>query len=240
MIMNTHERERHESWPIYDDRTDAGLRLAGHLAPLRGRDLLVLGIPRGGVAVAAVVAEELEAELDIVAARKVGAPHHGELAIGAVTANGGVYLDEELIAERRVPSVYLDVAVTRERVEARRQERSFRDGRPAPPIEGRTVIVVDDGWATGATVRAAARSVRKHRPARLILAAPVGSIEAARALAAEADDLVCPEMPDPFWSVATYYVDFPQMTDEAVRRILSDCAAHPSSATPEVVGAAIR
>jgi len=185
--------------------------------------VLVLALPRGGVPVAAEVARALDAELDIVAVRKVGAPTHSEVAIGAVTADGGRYLNESMIREAAISPSYVEVVTRAEMTEAQRQERLFRRG-PPPNVAGRTVILVDDGLATGATMIAAARSVRARRPARLVVAVPVCSIEAVEQLRVEADDVVCVICPDPFWAVGVYYRDFSQTDDSEVERLLS--AAH--------------
>src|SRR5262249_14151931 len=149
-----------------------------------------LGIPRGGVPVAAELARGLGAELDIVVACKLGAPFQPELAIGAVTANGGLYLNEELIEEAGGTQEFLETGTSKERVEARQREARLRGKRPAPRIKGRIVIVVDDGLATGATMRAALRSLRKGEPSQLIVAVPVAAVETCAALRAEADDVI--------------------------------------------------
>jgi putative phosphoribosyl transferase len=204
----------------YADRTEAGERLAAALGDYRGRDALVLGIPRGGVPVAAEVARGIGAEMDVVVARKLGAPLQPELAIGAVTADGGFYLDEDTVVAIDVAQEYLDAEVARQSGSARRRELRFRGECPPPQIAGRTVLVVDDGLATGATMRAAVRSVAKRQPARLIVAVPVGSRDACEALRDEADEVVCLVTPDPFWAVGLYYRDFTPVSDDDVERLL--------------------
>jgi predicted phosphoribosyltransferase len=206
--------------PLFRDRREAGRRLAERLQRYRGQDVLVLGIPRGGVPVAAALADRLDADLDIVVARKLGAPGQPELAIGAVTANGGRFLDQAIIDELGVGSHYLATVVAEQMAEARRREAWLRGIRPARPITGRTVIVVDDGLATGATMRAAVRSVRQQRPARLVVAVPVGSRQACEALRREADEVICLATPEPFWAVGLYYADFTPTEDAEVQALL--------------------
>ena len=207
------------------DRLDAGARLASRLERYRGPDTLVLGIPRGGVPVAAEVARHLNAELDVVVARKVGAPGYPELAIGAVTANGGRFLNTEIIRDLAVSPTDLHRAIAREMDEARRREELFRDSRPPSTIKGRVVLIVDDGLATGATVRAAVRSIRSRQPARLVVAVPVGSREACDALLGEVDELVCLRRPEPFIAVGLYYTSFEPVSDAEVQRILQEARA---------------
>lgn len=206
----------------YADRDDAGKQLARALRDHGGMRPLVLGIPRGGVPVAAAVARELRGDLDIIVARKIGAPSQPELAIGAVTANGGLFLNNDLLAELGVGDAYLSEMIARETANARRREELFRGSRPAPSLAGRTVIVVDDGLATGATMRAAVHSLNKHDPAKLIVAAPCGSEEACSALSHEADEVVCLIKPEPFWAVGYYYRDFSPVEDDEVTAILQE------------------
>ncbi|MHB8674731.1 MAG: phosphoribosyltransferase [Candidatus Limnocylindrales bacterium] len=216
------------------DRLDAAAKLAEELDGYRGQNVLVLGIPRGGVPVAAEVARRLDAELDIVVARKVGAPNAPELALGAVTANGGRFFNEGIIHDLGVAATYLENTVAREMAEARRREEKFRNGHSPSPIRNRVVLVVDDGLATGATMRAAVRSVRSRHPAKLVVAVPVGSDQACAALRDEVDDLVCLYQPDPFYAVGMYYRNFDPVPDSEVQRILSEAGAGPeiSKAAP--------
>jgi predicted phosphoribosyltransferase/dienelactone hydrolase len=212
--------------PLFRDRRDAGARLGERLAEAyEGEDALVLGIPRGGVPVAAEVASGLNRELDVVVARKLGAPGYEELAIGAVTANGGRFLNEHVIRELNVTEAYIAAVTAEQRAEARQREERFRAGRPAAELRGRTVIIVDDGLATGATMRAAVRSVRRAEPARVVVAVPVGSVQACTALAGEVDDLVCLFAPEPFWAVGYYYEHFEPTEDAEVTQILADACA---------------
>jgi putative phosphoribosyl transferase len=215
----------------YVDRADAGRKLAESLKQYKGQGVLVLGIPRGGVPVAAEVAKALEAELDVIVARKLGAPGQPELAIGAVTSNGGRFLNEEVIEGIGVTDQYLEKVTAEQMDEARRREDRFRAGRPPEVIMGRVVIVVDDGLATGATMRASVRSVRKHQPARLIVAVPVGSQEACAALSREADEVICTYRPEVFWAVGLYYENFEPTMDAEVTEILQQYQKQAPSKT---------
>lgn len=201
------------------DRADAGRQLARMLAPYRGRDVLVLGIPRGGVPVGAEIAVALGGELDISVARKLGAPNQPELAIGAISA-GSWTLNDDLIRALRVPEEFIDAEVRRELVEVGRRNKLYRGGRPPPVISGRTVIVTDDGIATGATVRATLESVRREHPDRLILAVPVAPQAALDDLRPLVDSVVCVAAPEHFGAVGQFYRQFPQLEDEEVIAIL--------------------
>lgn len=201
---------------IFRDRRHAGTWLAQYLRRFRGPDTVVLGIPRGGVIVAAEVARSLGAKLDVAVARKLPAPGHPELAIGAVTPTGGLFLDTAAISYLGVGDPYLRGVVAKEQAEAQRRERAYHQGVAAAPIAGKVAIVVDDGLATGATMRAAVRALRQQRPKRLVAAAPVASPEACHALQREVDEVVCPlEVPD-FGGVSRFYEDFTQTADEEV------------------------
>jgi putative phosphoribosyl transferase len=211
-----------ESRAIYEDRVEGGRALVPRLEEYRTMHPLVLGIPRGGVPVAAEVARALGAELDIVVARKLGAPHQPELAIGAVTANGGRYLNDLLIRELAVSDAYLAAETARKLTEARNREEHMRGGLPKIPIEGRIVIVVDDGLATGATIRAAVRSVRAAGAARVVVAVPVGAPESCIELEREVDRLICPERPAPFFAVGFFYERFEPTREDEVKSILRE------------------
>jgi putative phosphoribosyl transferase len=224
MDRKTWERPNdHEG--MFRDRREAGERLAGALAAYRGPDTLVLGIPRGGVPVAAAVARRLDADLDIVVARKIGAPGQAELAIGAVTADGERWLNTALIAALAVPEDYLAAQLAAQLAEARRREGFLRGGLPARSAAGRCAVVVDDGLATGATMRAAVAAVRRQGPARLVAAVPVGARESCAALRPEVDELVCLCEPEPFWAVGLYYREFAPTEDAEVQALLRACAA---------------
>ncbi|MFN8633072.1 MAG: phosphoribosyltransferase family protein [Chloroflexota bacterium] len=223
--MDVNQIAHREFLPLFRDRVAAGAELAEWLQRYRtvqGSKALVLGIPRGGVPVAAEVARRLDADLDVVVARKLGSPDSPELAIGAVTADGCRYLNEEIISSYGVPLDYL-VHVTAQQVkEARRREVRFRGDRSGLDVGGRVVIVVDDGLATGATMRAAVRSVRAGRPARLIVAVPVGPVSTCADLRREADEVICPYELESFWAVGLYYEHFEPTEDAEVERILRE------------------
>ncbi len=205
---------------LFRDRVDAGQRLAKRLESYRHASPVVFAIPRGGVPVGAEIARSLDAELDVVVARKLGAPFHAELAIGAVTADGERFLSQDIISQLRVDDAYLEQITKEQGEEARRREQRFRGGRPPVDVKGRTALLVDDGLATGATMRAAARSLRKREPGRLVVAVPVGSREACAALRKDADEVVCLAEPDPFYAIGLYYEHFEQVEDAEVLRLL--------------------
>jgi putative phosphoribosyl transferase len=207
---------------LFRDRQHAGDVLAQRLDRYRGSNALVLGLPRGGVVVAARVARRLDAELDIVVARKLGSPVSPEVAIGAVTANGGRFLNDDIIVALGVADAYLEAVTAQQRAEARRREADLRGPRPAPSIAGRVVILVDDGLATGATMRAAVRSVRQHGPRRLVVAVPVGAPDACTALRREVDEVVCLYEPGDFGAVGRFYREFSQTDDAEVRELLAE------------------
>lgn len=215
---------------LFRDRAEGGARLARLLEAYRGQDVLVLAIPRGGVPVAAEVARHLDAELDVMVARKLGAPGAPELAIGAVTANGGRYLNTGLIRDLGVSDAYLDVVTAEQMEEARRREERLRGAFPRARVQGRVVILVDDGLATGATMRAAVRAVQRQQPARVIVAVPVGAHETCEALRNEVDDVVCVYELDPFWAVGLYYEHFEPTEDAVVEEILRESRARRARA----------
>ncbi len=203
------------------DRADAGRQLAARLEHLRGRSPVVLGLPRGGVAVAYEVASALDAPLDVIVARKLGAPQQPELAIGAI-AKGAAVLREEVIAALGVTPAELERIAGRERARAEELERRLRHGRPSIDLAERTAIVVDDGLATGATAMAAVRAVRLGAPARLVLAVPVAPPESVEELAREVDEVVTVRQPYDFRAVGLWYESFPQISDEEVEAMLDE------------------
>ncbi|WP_225825249.1 phosphoribosyltransferase [Streptomyces naphthomycinicus] len=205
----------------FRDRAEAGRRLAGLLVALRDEGALaepvvVLALPRGGVAVAEPVARALGAPLDVLVVRKIGAPQHREFAVGALAADDPPLFDHDTLGRLRLSEDALAAAVDRERRELRRRERRYRGDRPPPELTDRTVIVIDDGLATGATARAALRHVRRHGPAHLVLAVPVGAPDSLASLATEADTVVCPHRPAAFAAVGQWYEDFDQVGDAQV------------------------
>jgi putative phosphoribosyl transferase len=207
----------------FPNRHEAGDLLAAVLTAYRDTDALVLGLPRGGVIVAAAVARRLGAELDAVISRKIAVPAQPELAMGAVTADGGVYVNERTVAAHDVSGEQLAAAIARETAEAKARQEQFRGDRP-PRIANRTVIVVDDGLATGATMRATLRSVRAEHPARLVTAVPVGDRAACEEFQAEADELVCLSVLGATGAVGSHYDDFDPPDDETVRSLLESFA----------------
>jgi putative phosphoribosyl transferase len=202
---------------IFANRAEAGRALAERLATVvTDENPLVLALPRGGLPVAGPVAERLGGELDIVVARKIGAPGHPEFGVGAIAEDGPPVFDRDNLRYAGVSEAGVAGALSAERVELQRRIRRYRGDRPPPAPAGRTVIVIDDGLATGVTAHAALCWVREQGPARLILAVPVCAPQARDALAAEADEVVCLSAPDPFLAVGRWYDDFAQLTDEDV------------------------
>jgi putative phosphoribosyl transferase len=204
----------------FRDRQEGGQHLAVLLERYRKEEPIVLALPRGGVPVAYEVARSLRAPLDVVVARKIGAPLFPEYAIGAIAEGGAVFIDPEAVAESGTDEAALEAVTDKEAVELARRVRRYRGDRPFPAVHGRTVILVDDGIATGRTARAAIRAVRGLNPRRLVLAAPVVAAESAVVLRAEVDDLVCVEAPELFFAVGLWYEQFTQTTDEEVVTLL--------------------
>jgi len=209
------------------DRRDAGARLAAALERFKDDRPVILALPRGGVPVAFEVARALAAELDLLLVRKIGAPGHRELAIGAVV-NGKtpqLVLNREIIAHAPPPPGYIEAEQKRELAEIERRRQLYRGAEPPPDLKGRTVIVIDDGIATGATMKAALRGVRQNEPQQLVLAVPVAPPDTLQALAAECDEIVCLSAPEWFHAVGSHYVDFAQTTDEEVVSLLAQAKA---------------
>ena len=205
----------------YKDRSDAGRALAAQLSGLRDAPgLLVLGLPRGGVPVAHEVAKALGAPLDVFIVRKLGYPGHPEFAMGAI-ASGGVRVVKVLPGMRPSDQAIGEV-VADEMEGVRRLEVLYRGNRPAPALRGRSIVVVDDGLATGATMEAAVQALRRHEPRQICVAVPVGARDSCETLATLADQVVCPSQPEPFRAVSLWYRDFPQTSDEEVRQLLAE------------------
>jgi predicted phosphoribosyltransferase len=206
----------------FRDRREAGRFLASRLAHYAGRpDVVVLALPRGGVPVAYEVARALNAPLDVFLVRKLGVPGHEELAMGAVATGGVRVLNERVVRALGMPAHVIDAVAQREQAELARRERAYRQGRPPPDVRGKTVILVDDGLATGATMRAAIRALRQIAPTRIVVAVPTASRDTCEALAAQVDEVVCATTPEPFYGVGAWYEDFSQTTDDEVRDMLA-------------------
>jgi len=213
-----------ETRVYFRDRRDAGRQLAPRFSMLAGReDLVVLGLARGGVPVAYEVAQALHAPLDVFVIRKLGVPGQPELAMGAIASGGICVLNREVLLRIPDADAILAEVTAIERRELERREIEYRGRRPAPVLRGKTVMVVDDGLATGASMRAAVLALRQAKAARVIVAAPVGSTSACAKLAREADELVCLTAPTDFDAVGQVYGDFSQTTDEEVRSLLARC-----------------
>jgi predicted phosphoribosyltransferase len=208
---------------IFTDRSDAGKQLAAKLAAYSGPDTYVLALPRGGVPVAYEVAKALEAPLDVFIVRKLGAPGREELAIGAIASGGVKVLNRETIEELAVDEATLNAILLREETELRRREQTYRDDRPKPDVAGCTVLLIDDGLATGASMYAAILALRALSPDSIVVAVPVAPPDTVVQLQQYADDVVVLAMPRPFRGVGAWYADFTQTTDEEVREMLA-CA----------------
>ena len=214
----------------FRDRADAGRQLAAALRGFAGEDVVVLGLPRGGVPVAYQVARALDAPLDVIVVRKVGVPHHAELAMGAVGEDGATVTNEDVVRGMRVSRQDLHAAEDRERAEVQRRVRALRTERPREPLRGRTVIIVDDGIATGATARAACRVAQAEGAARVVLAVPVAPPATVSALADVADRVVSVQQPTVFGAVGAFYDDFRATTDAEVMALLT-AAPHGGEVT---------
>jgi predicted phosphoribosyltransferase len=211
---------------LFRNRSEAGRRLAASLRAYANRDdVVVLALPRGGVPVAFEIANALNSPLDVFVVRKVGLPWHEELAIGALASGGVRLLNEELIDAYRVDRRDVDRVMRREQAELERREKLYRNNRPFPDLRNKTVILVDDGLATGSTMRVAVEALRKESPARIVVAVPVAAPETCDAFRDIADEIVCSVTPEPFYAVGLWYDDFSQTTDEEVHDLLARARA---------------
>src|SRR5947207_11542498 len=209
----------------FPNRTEAGRLLAKKLVKYAGRDdVIVLGLPRGGVPVAFEVAQRLGAPLDVFIVRKLGVPGFEELAVGAIASGGVRVLNEDVMRALPNADEAIESVTARETAELQRREQEYRQGRPAPALDGRVVILVDDGLATGATMRAAVKGLRQRAVAKIVVAVPVGPPDTCREFEEEADETICATAPEFFQAVGQYYEDFPQTSDEEVRELLAHAA----------------
>lgn len=205
---------------LFRDRVEAGRKLAGALTELKGKDLVILAIPRGGVVVAAEVAKALGAPLDIVVTRKIEAPGEPEYALGAVTQEGDVIMDRQAAESLGASKEYLDSQVKKKREEVNERMKKFRGDAPYPNLEGKVVVIVDDGIATGSSVGAAVMSIRKRKPKEIVVAVPVAPQDAVEVLTGDGTRVVCLETPGPFLAIGEFYGTFDQVEDEEVKQIL--------------------
>jgi putative phosphoribosyl transferase len=208
---------------VYENRVEAGRVLAGLLAGYAHRDdVLVLGLPRGGVPVAFEVARALDADLDVLVVRKLGVPIQPELAMGAIASGGAFYLDDSIVRYAGVSPAELDAVIASERIELARRERAYRGNRGPVDVEGRIAIVVDDGMATGATMKAAAMALRERKPACIVAALPVAPADSESRVEAVVDEFICAMRPRSYFGVGQFYLDFSQTSDEEVFELLGE------------------
>jgi putative phosphoribosyl transferase len=221
---------------LFKDRRAAGQQLAEKLAAYANRpDVLVLALPRGGVPVAFEVAQALHVPLDVFLVRKLGVPGQEELAMGALASGGVRVINDEVVRSLHLSEATIDQVATQEQQELERRERLYRDDQPAPALQGCTVIVIDDGLATGATMRAAVKAIGQQQPARIVVAVPISSPETCQELGAEVDEIICAMTPCPFHSVGHWYNNFSQTTDQEVRDLLQQATTRTQ---PSAVGVA--
>jgi putative phosphoribosyl transferase len=219
----------------FPDRRHAGKKLAAKLTRYANRpDVLVLALPRGGVPVAYEIALSLNAPLDVFVVRKLGVPDDEELAMGAIASGGVRVLNEDVISQFQFPQSVIDEVATREQKELERRELLYRHDQPMPAVQGRTVILTDDGLATGTTMRAAATALRQLKPLRIIVAVPVGAAETCEEFRSEVDDVVCAASPEPFMAVGAWYSEFSQTSDDEVRELLKRAASCRANSSPLV------
>lgn len=209
----------------FSDRREAGQRLAGQLSRYKGRgDLIILALPRGGVPVAFEIARELKAPLDVFVVRKLGVPWHPELAMGAIAGDGVEVLNESVVSAYNIPPTVIRTVAEREGRELQRRLKQYRDDRPLPQLAGQTVVLVDDGLATGSTMRAAVAAVRRQQPRAIVVAVPVAAVSTCAEVKSEVEDIICLLTPPDFSAVGLWYEDFSQTTDAEVRQLLAESA----------------
>jgi len=219
-----------DEYQTFIDRRDAGRVLASRLTKYAGRDdVIVLALPRGGVPVAYEVASALGAPMDVFLVRKLGTPGHRELAMGAIASGGVRVLNEDVVHWYGISSSAIERIAREEEEELERRERAYRDDRPPSDFTNKAVILIDDGLATGSTMRAAAQAVRARRPARVVIAVPVGAPQTCAELAAVADEVICVRMPEPFSAVGQWYLNFNQTDDDEVRDLLQKSSVTPQT-----------
>jgi predicted phosphoribosyltransferase len=220
---------------IFRDRAEAGRMLAAKLVRYANRsDAVVLGLPRGGVPVAYEVARELHAPLDVFLVRKLGLPGHEELAMGAIATGGVRVLNEDVVRALGIPEDIIESVASREQQELERRERIYRGNRPPVDVRDRIVILVDDGLATGSSMRAAVAALRQQGPGRIVIAVPIGALQTCRELREEADEVVCLYTPEPFHAVGLWYEDFSQTTDQEVHDLLERAQEERTLVAPEL------
>jgi len=218
---------------LFQDRFDAGRLLASKLRRFANRsDTVVLALPRGGVPVGFEVAKALNVPLDVFVVRKLGVPGYEELAMGAIASGGIRVLNEDLVRTAGIPDEVIDAVAAEEERELERRERDYREGRPPVDVQGRTVILVDDGPATGSSMRVAVLALKRKRPAQIVVAVPLGAPTTCAEFESEVDQVICAVTPEPFRSVGQWYMDFSQTSDEEVRDLLRRAASLP---TPSAV-----
>lgn len=214
---------------FFKDRVDAGRRLAKELSKYANRsDVLILALPRGGVPVAFEVAKELNVKMDVFIVRKLGVPGNEELAMGAIASNDIRVLNEDVVMSFQVPDRVIATVAANELRELERRERLYRGDRPKPDISGSTVILIDDGLATGATMRAAAAALKTKNPAKIVVAVPTAAPDTCEFFGREVDEVICVTTPEPFYGVGAWYVDFRQTTDEEVIELLEKARTLPA------------
>lgn len=214
---------------LYKDRVDAGKKLAKELSKYANRsDVLIFALPRGGVPVAFEVAKELNVKMDVFIVRKLGVPGNEELAMGAISSDNIRVLNEDVVRSFQIPERVINMVAENELRELERRERAYRGDRPKPEISGSTVILIDDGLATGATMRAAAAAIKIKNPAKIVVAVPTGAPDTCELFRREVDEVICVATPEPFYGVGAWYGNFSQTTDEEVCDLLNKARALPA------------